>query len=147
MLVLLASLLFAAHTPRPRVALSPLPAAVHVDGPMLVQLRSEPGHPIFSPSRSNAPIGDAGAAPAAPLPVLTGIAMGGARPLALVKDQKGTTAILHVGDVVDGWTVRAITNRSATFERTGESHEVELTYAAPAAGSAHPPASPDGSSQ
>jgi hypothetical protein len=114
------------------VTLASLPAPVHVASHALPDLNVEMGEPLFAGSRSNAPIGAAAdAPPPVPPPTLTGVVIGGNRAVALVKGADGKTVTLHVGENVDGWTLRAIAPRKMSVERDGERQDVELLFAKP----------------
>lgn len=114
------------------VTLAPLPAPVRVTSYGLPDLNVEMGEPLFAASRSNAPIGVAAdAPPPVPPPILTGVVIGGSRAVALVKGADGKTVTLHVGESVDGWTLRAIAPRKIAVERNGERQDVELLFAEP----------------
>lgn len=126
--IILIALLAAAHTRTDRVELVPLPAGRHITARGVVDLGAEISAPLLAPTRSDAPAAVADAPPPTPPPALVGIVAGGGHAVALIKSDKGETVIAHIGDVLDGWTVAAITKRQVTFERSGTRQDVELIF-------------------
>lgn len=138
-IVVVLTLLASARTATPTVILPPLPGPVHVATRAIPDLQAEKAAPLLAPSRSNLPVGAADAPPPVPPPALAGIVSGAGKAVALVKPASGETAMAHVGDTIDGWTVRAIETRRVTFERNGEKQVVELIFAASSKTGAAPP--------
>ena len=125
--ILAMAALYATATHSPASELTPLPSPLRVtygaptDAPPSKRL-------IFdqptSPSSSAAPVD----APAKN-PILMGIASGSRAAVALLKKADGQTVPAHVGDVVDGWSVRSISTKKTTIAKGNEEQELGLSDA------------------
>jgi len=115
-------------TPRHIQSTSPLPAPVAV--PALKDSIAQPKgvRSIFS-ALGTAPT-DTGSADATPkLPSLVGIASGRSSVVVLLKGANGQIVRTHMGEVVDGWRVRAISSKSVTIGNSDGEQELRLPHA------------------
>lgn len=115
-------------TPAHIQAASPLPAPVVV--PALKDSIAQPKgeRSIFS-ALGTAPT-DTGSADATPkLPSLVGIASGRGSVVALLKGANGQVVRTHMGEVVDGWRVRAISSKSVIIGNSDSEQELKLPHA------------------
>ena len=138
--------------PRPESPPKAVPPAavkqVRFEPPALARYDAISRRPVFAPSRRPPQPPEPPRAPPVPPPkvVLTGIAATGDNRTALIQGRDGAPVLLRVNDVIDGWRLIAIGDRSVTFERAGVRVETPLGEATENA-SERPDADPPGAAR
>ncbi len=141
-MTLLLSLLLAAGVPLwllwPRQTPSEQDLPLSMVTPVRLFEAAEPAEalaaPLFNPDRvpptqmqESEPVSGQPPADTVPVPVglVTGRKTGG---LALLRVASGETLIARIGEVVDGWTVIAITSSAVSLRRGDDERRLELNY-------------------
>jgi hypothetical protein len=118
----------AAERPRPGTpSSSPVVAAPQTPRPAVSAYNSIASKSLFSPSRSEAPVGTAGSAIAGPKPNLYGVVVRDPNPIAYLEDPlTKRVAGYRIGDAIAGGTVQLITADSVVISRSDGNIDVRL---------------------
>lgn len=106
---------------------SPPPAPVVIPPSKNLEASSNTERPIFSAPETASSDADS-VGESAKLPSLVGIASGRGTVVALLKGANGQIVPAHIGDLLEGWTVRTISPRAVTIENLHGEQELKLTH-------------------